>query len=161
MEVVQVQPRDSYLYNIYVPTQGTVIRWSFTTKRNNISFGLFRRREKEPLPNSSDIIFRAQQQPLQKRQMSLASIDIPQADAISIDDDIESTYIQHQNNHHSTRPRSKSVATVKLKESGLEEIIPIQHTQSCNQKVQGTYKVEEPGNYVLVFGKPSFFLFIH
>lgn len=79
MEVVQVQPRDSYLYNIYVPTQGTVIRWSFTTKRNNISFGLFRRREKEPLPNSSDIIFRAQQQPLQKRQMSLASIDIPQA----------------------------------------------------------------------------------
>lgn len=72
MEVVQVQPRDSYLHNIYVASKGTVIRWSFTTKRNNISFGLYRRKEKEALPNSSDIIFRAQQQ-LQKRQMSIPS----------------------------------------------------------------------------------------
>jgi hypothetical protein len=72
MEVVQVQPRDSYLHNIYVPARGTVIRWSFTTKRNNISFGLYRRKGKEPLPNSSDIILRAQQQ-LQKRQMSIPS----------------------------------------------------------------------------------------
>lgn len=72
MEVVQVQPRDSYLHNIYVPTRGIVIRWSFTTKRNNISFGLYRRKGKEPLPNSSDIMFRAQQQ-MQKRQMSIPS----------------------------------------------------------------------------------------
>lgn len=149
MEVVQVQPRDSYLYNIYVPTKGTVIRWSFTTKRNNISFGLFRRKEKEPLPNSSDIIFRAQHQPLQKRQMSVASIETSHADIISIDDDIEATYVNHSN--HNNRPRSKSVATTKLKESGLEEIIPIQHTQSCDHKIQGTYSVEDPGNYVLVF----------
>lgn len=70
MEVVQVQPRDSYSHNIYVPTRGTAIRWSFTTKKNNISFGLYRRKGKEPLPNSSDILFRAQQQ-LQKRQMSI------------------------------------------------------------------------------------------
>ena len=72
MEVVQVQPRDSYLHNIYVATKGTVIRWSFTTKKNNISFGVFRRKEKEPLPNSSDIIFRAQQHS-QKRQLSIPS----------------------------------------------------------------------------------------
>ncbi|CAO3687459.1 unnamed protein product [Rhizopus stolonifer] len=149
MEVVQVQPRDSYLYNIYVPTKGTVIRWSFTTKRNNISFGLFRRKEKEPLPNSSDIIFRAQHQPLQKRHMSIVSIDSSH-EVISIDDDIEATYA-NQNNHHNNRPRSKSVATTKLKESGLEEIIPIQHFQSSSQKVQGTYEVESPGNFVLVF----------
>lgn len=72
MEVVQVQPRDSYLHNIYVPTKDTVIKWSFTTKRNNISFGIFRRKEKEPLPNSSDILFRTQHQ-AKKRQMSLTS----------------------------------------------------------------------------------------
>lgn len=71
-------------------------------------------------------------------------------DVISIDDDIEATYVNH--NNHTNRPRSKSVATTKLKESGLEEIIPIQHTQSCDHKIQGTYSVEDPGNYVLVFG---------
>ena len=69
MEVVQVQPRDSYLHYIYVPTKGTAIRWSFTTKRNNISFGVYRRRGQAPLPSSSEIIFRAQQQ-LQQRQLS-------------------------------------------------------------------------------------------
>ncbi|KAI9249306.1 Oxysterol-binding protein-domain-containing protein [Sporodiniella umbellata] len=149
MEVVQVQPRDSYLYNIYVPTKGTAIRWSFTTRRNNISFGIFRRKEKEPLPNSSDIVFRAQHQPLQKRQMSVVSIE-SNHDVISIDDDIEATYAT-QNSQHTNRPRSKSVATVKLKEGGLDEIVPIQNFQSSSQKIEGTYEVESPGNYVLVF----------
>lgn len=73
MEVVQVQPRDSYLHYIYVPTKGTAIRWSFTTKRHNISFVLYRRRGQAPLPSSSDLIFRAQQQ-LQQRQMSAGEL---------------------------------------------------------------------------------------
>lgn len=74
------------------------------------------------------------------------------------DDDIESNYVQsssqsiHSQHNTPSRPRSKSVATIKLKERGLDEIIPIQHAQSCDQKVEGTYLVEEPGNYVLVFG---------
>ncbi|KAK4520906.1 uncharacterized protein ATC70_006789 [Mucor velutinosus] len=165
MEVVQVQPRDSYLHNIYVPTKGTVIRWSFTTKKNNIAFGLFRRKEREPLPNSSEIVFRAQQQ-LQKRQMSFpsdvgANRNNSQESTSTVgDDDIESNYIhssnqsihsQNNSSHHSTRPRSKSVATIKLKDSGMDEIIPIQHAQSSDQKVEGTFVVDEPGNYVLVF----------
>ena len=62
MEVVQVQPRDSYLHYIYVPSKGTAIRWSFTTRRNNIAFGVYRRRGQAPLPSSSEIIFHAQQQ---------------------------------------------------------------------------------------------------
>jgi len=45
------------------------------------------------------------------------------------------------------------VATIKLKDSGMDEIIPIQHAQSSDQKVEGTFVVDEPGNYVLVFGK--------
>lgn len=52
-----------------------------------------------------------------------------------------------------SRPRAKSVASVKLKEQGLDEIIPIQHMNSSNTKVVGSHVVEEPGNYVLVFGK--------
>ncbi|KAI7905818.1 Oxysterol-binding protein-domain-containing protein [Cokeromyces recurvatus] len=153
MEVVQVQPRDSYLHNIYVPSKGTVIKWSFTTKRNNIAFGLFRRKGKDPLPNSSDILFRAQHQ---KRQMSIP-FELGVKGSITIgDDDIESNYVQSSNQStynqtNVTRPRSKSVATLKLKEVGMDEIIPIHHAQSSDQKVEGTYVVEEPGNYVLVF----------
>lgn len=76
-----------------------------------------------------------------------------------VEDDIENNYIHsssqsiHSQTSPSSRPRSKSVATVKLKEVGLDEIIPIQHAQSSDHKVEGTYVVEDPGNYVLVFGK--------
>ncbi|KAI9482535.1 Oxysterol-binding protein-domain-containing protein [Zychaea mexicana] len=50
--------------------------------------------------------------------------------------------------------RSKSVklASVKLKEQeDLTEVLPIQHCVSANVKVEGSYVVQEPGNYILVF----------
>ncbi|KAI8983597.1 hypothetical protein BDB01DRAFT_130800 [Pilobolus umbonatus] len=149
MEVVQVQPRDSYLHNIYIPTTGTVIRWTFTTKKNNISFGLYRRKGKDPLPNSSETILRVKQQ-LQKRQMSFSIGET----AVKHEHGLVSTNSTQTSSTQSTtnRPRSKSFATAKLKERGLDEIIPIQHTHSCDQKVEGSYVVDEPGNYVLVFG---------
>lgn len=62
MEVIQVQPRDFYLHYIYVPVKGTSIRWTFTTKKNNIAFGLYRRLGLTPLPSTSDIVLKAQQQ---------------------------------------------------------------------------------------------------
>lgn len=82
-------------------------------------------------------------------------------DEVTVEDDNESANYHssalsihsQQNGISASRPRSKSVATIKLKEHGLDEIIPIQHTQSRDHKVEGTYSVEEPGNYVLVFGK--------
>ncbi|RCH86250.1 hypothetical protein CU098_000895, partial [Rhizopus stolonifer] len=144
MEVVQVQPRDAYLHNIYVPATGTVIRWSFTTKKNNISFGLFRRKGKGPLPNSSEIVFHAQQQ---KKQASVPS-GLGVRHSIQEDDDSVQSIHQALSPN---RPRSKSVAASKLKDGGMDEIIPIQHAQSSDQKVEGTYVVDEPGNYVLVF----------
>jgi hypothetical protein len=70
MEVVQVQPRDSYLHYLYC-SKNTVLRWSFTTKRNNISFGLFRRRGKDPLPSTSAMVMRAKPQKKQMSSMSL------------------------------------------------------------------------------------------
>ncbi|KAI8373304.1 Oxysterol-binding protein-domain-containing protein [Blakeslea trispora] len=151
MEVVQVQPRDAHLHNIYVPTKGTVLRWSFTTKKNNISFGLFRRKGKEPLPNSSDIIFRAQQ--LQKKQMPASTDQLVRPATIQEDDHdtTDSNKSIHNQPISPNRPRSKSVAASKLKDGGMEEIIPVQHAQSSDQKVEGTFVVDEPGNYVLVF----------
>lgn len=183
MEVVQVQPRDTYLHYIYVPTKGTAIRWSFTTKRNNISFGLYRRRGQAPLPSSSDIIFHAQQR-LQQRQLSAGELlpadgqlrkqhgelffslsaflsrDTEGAGRLTLDSFVDDEHPEPEvagnrmvGNGHGARPRAKSVASIKLKEQGLDEILPIQHMNSSQTKVEGSYRVEEPGNYVLVFGE--------
>lgn len=43
MEIIQVQPKDFYLHYVYVPTKDTIIRWTFTTRKNNIAFGLYRK----------------------------------------------------------------------------------------------------------------------
>lgn len=49
MEIIQVQPRDFYLHYIYVPTKETTIKWAFTTRKNNIAFGLYRKTSQSPL----------------------------------------------------------------------------------------------------------------
>ncbi|KAI8388923.1 Oxysterol-binding protein-domain-containing protein [Radiomyces spectabilis] len=157
MEVVQVQPRDSYLHYVYVPSRNTCIRWSFTTKNKNIGFGLYRRKGTS-LPSSSNIIFRAHQ-PVEQRQLTAPPRDLYNAEQDDAEnscaDDLpacnESLY--SNNNAAYNRPRAKSVASIQLKEQGLDEILPIYRTNSSNTKIEGSYTVDEPGNYVLVFGK--------
>ncbi|KAI8071203.1 Oxysterol-binding protein-domain-containing protein [Gongronella butleri] len=150
MEVLQVQPRDTYLHYVYVPTKNTSIQWSFTTKRNNIQFGVYKRHGQEPLPSSSEVYFRSHA----VRQASLpagellargASESGMASSAVSTHSGLSVT------NSSSSRPRAKSMASVKLREQGFSEIIPIQHTNSSQTKIEGSLVVPEPGNYVLVF----------
>ncbi|KAI8888378.1 hypothetical protein K501DRAFT_24691 [Backusella circina FSU 941] len=86
----------------------------------------------------------------QKRQMSTMSLLDQDNESINGANSISSQY--------TSRPRSKSTAAHKLIEGGMDEIIPIQHTHSSNHKIEGQYQVDEPGNYVLVFGKVSYFV---
>ncbi|KAF7726191.1 hypothetical protein EC973_008989 [Apophysomyces ossiformis] len=144
MEVVQVQPRDSYLHYVHVPAKGMTIRWSFTTKRKNIAFGLFQRLGTTRLQSSSDIVFPQWQQ---QRQLSLPNVDgqdpsdddKPSADTLSVAS-------------RRRRPRAKSTASNKLRgQDDFVEIIPIDHCNSADVKVEGSYVVRQPGNFVLVF----------
>ncbi|KAI7905217.1 Oxysterol-binding protein-domain-containing protein [Cokeromyces recurvatus] len=51
-----------------------------------------------------------------------------------------------------SRSRSKSIASEKLKERvDLVEIIPIEYINSAKTKIEGSYTVHDPGNYILVF----------
>lgn len=51
------------------------------------------------------------------------------------------------------KPRSKSLVSEKLEEMNeWTELIPIEHVNSVKTKVEGSYTVESPGHYVLVFG---------
>ncbi|KAL0144932.1 Oxysterol-binding protein-domain-containing protein [Mucor lusitanicus] len=142
MEVVQVQPRDFYLHYIYVPVKGTTIRWTFTTKKNNIAFGLYRRLGHTPLPSSSDIVLKAQQ---------ARSDQLLKAYPLSKKTEDDDSLLHDSSSHH-TRARSKSIASEKLKEKNdWVELIPIEHVNSVKAKVEGSYTVCDSGNYILVF----------
>ncbi|KAI8984223.1 Oxysterol-binding protein-domain-containing protein [Mycotypha africana] len=140
MEVVQVQPRDFYLHYIYVPTKGTAIRWSFTTSKNNIAFGLYQRLGHTPLPSSSDIVLKAHQC---REQLKPYALTKKTEDETSSVNSVATTH---------SRPRSKSVASEKLKErEDWVELVPIEYVNSVKTKVEGSYTVQESGNYILVF----------
>ncbi|KAL9537681.1 hypothetical protein MBANPS3_011556 [Mucor bainieri] len=142
MEVVQVQPRDFYLHYIYVPVKGTTIRWTFTTKKNNIAFGLYQRLGHTPLPSSSDIVLKAQQA---RSDQLLKAYPLSKK---TEDDDA----LLHDSASHHTRARSKSIASEKLREKNdWVELIPIEHVNSVKAKVEGSYTVHDSGNYILVF----------
>ncbi|KAG9288503.1 hypothetical protein G9A89_015709 [Geosiphon pyriformis] len=53
MQEVEVSPRDCFIHYLYV-TQGKNISWSFSTKKKNISFGLFQKTI--PTPINSNIL---------------------------------------------------------------------------------------------------------
>ncbi|CAG8452419.1 12537_t:CDS:1 [Ambispora gerdemannii] len=56
MQEVEVAPRDVFKHYINVP-QGNTITWQFSTKKKNISFGLFQRTPS--LPSTANSIFNA------------------------------------------------------------------------------------------------------
>ncbi|KAI7886434.1 hypothetical protein K492DRAFT_233447 [Lichtheimia hyalospora FSU 10163] len=173
MEVVQVQPRDSYLHYIYVGAKDTTICWSFTTKRKSIAFGLYRRLGSARLPSSSEFIFQAQQEQ-QQRRISVATETFPQQQVVTSTGEqqqqhkrsnslseyhksglhhlLHSKRISNGTPSRANKGAKSSMASIKLKEQeDLIEVIPIQHCTSANIKVEGNYTVNIPGNYILVF----------
>ncbi|KAI9032632.1 Oxysterol-binding protein-domain-containing protein [Phycomyces nitens] len=166
MEVVQVQPRDTYLHYVHVPTKGMSIHWTFTTKRKNIAFGLYKRIHDPPHLATQPVMR------LQKPNQTTTHTEFRTPSTLSSNHSLmtnssqktESPSDDDRSNFFDTdpsatsanppthRPRSKSLAKDKLKEKGeLEEIIPIEHYNSSSNKTSGSFVVQEPGYYVLVF----------
>lgn len=57
---------------------------------------------------------------------------------------------------HSSRNRRKSssaISVINLLDNDFVELIPIDQVNSSKESITGSYLAEEPGNYVLIFGK--------
>src|SRR5439155_24483737 len=54
MQEVEIAPRDVYIYHIHVPKDKT-ISWWFSTKKKNISFGLYLRIPPAPSTTSTPV----------------------------------------------------------------------------------------------------------
>lgn len=142
MEIIQVQPRDFYLHYVYVPTKETIIKWTFTTRKNNIAFGLYRQTSQSsltPLPHTYSTKKRGnKKKAVNKNNNTEKHIFI---------------YFYIDTNIAHKRSRSKLLASEKLREMNeWTELIPIEQVNSVKTKVEGSYTVESPGHYILVFG---------
>lgn len=173
MEVVNVQPRDIYIHYIYVPDKSTTIRWWFSTKRHNIAFGLYRTANQAQIP-PSDVLFQTEDN---SRVSSSPATGVRSVNAGGngnatgtsiVNTSSRRPTLTHEDSNNSSdglaegstlhtssasiRSRRKSVASQKLADN-MDEVLPIEHCNSADNKVSGQYVVEEPGSYALVFGK--------
>lgn len=229
-----MQPRDIYLHYIHVNKPGKSILWWFSTKKKNISFGLYQRKPATALesilhpidtqipysqaipinvpvhPNSpipaaststsrpntsqpstpSNTHFFPSHSPTMSHSFtstfpafvrkgsrnsiqSLGSIDfnLPRI-SVETDDESMHEYFEQGQNPTSGGPsmspgpfptpgsgstgaksRRKSNAAIKLKDPSLVEVVPLEHHSSSTNTIKGSFLVEEPGTYALVFGR--------
>ncbi|CAG8526858.1 2634_t:CDS:2 [Dentiscutata heterogama] len=178
MQEVEVPPRDIFVHYINVPT-GKTITWSFSTKKKNISFGLYQRKAtgnnsiaassptgtfKEEGSNLSSIkhtIITPKSSTKSNYSVSLkskASLETikPEDNDESNEGDVGSTLADSNSVSVNDLPvanrgRKKAGSTLIIKDPDLKEILPIEHYNSALNTIKGSYKVTEEGTYCLCF----------
>ncbi|KAI8066541.1 Oxysterol-binding protein-domain-containing protein [Gongronella butleri] len=148
MPEIQIQARDAYEHHLYVKQPGATIHWSFSTKKNNISFGLF---YSPGLPLTLGNADASSYAPSAlSRQVSQRSTVAGTTTAL----DHAAAPRQHPQLELAQR-RRKSSAVSHLLQRDFTEIIPVTHVQSSEKVIQGSHVVSEAGNFVLMFDNTS------
>ncbi|CAG8646931.1 20195_t:CDS:2, partial [Cetraspora pellucida] len=176
MQEVEVPPRDIFVHYINVPIGKTII-WSFSTKKKNISFGLYQRKSTIATSGStgtfkeeggslfSTSIKHTVTTPKSstkstysvslKSKNSLETIKVEDNDD-SNEGDVGSTLVDSNSASINdppvtTRGRKRAGSTLIIKDPDLKEILPIEHYNSALNTIKGSYKVTEEGIYCLCF----------
>ncbi|KAK9766384.1 Oxysterol-binding protein 3 [Basidiobolus ranarum] len=160
MQEVEVPPRDIFQHYIYVDQKGKNLLWYFSTKRKNISFGLYYR--KQTVASSSDLFVAssanlAAPNPRNVNITTGSSTSIPNSNSSEIvdyeigDDDTSICSLQDSYNPIPKTIRKSSSIFLTSKDPNLTEIIPVGHYESSKATIKGSYLVQEPGTYVLCF----------
>ncbi|CAG8706985.1 15842_t:CDS:2 [Dentiscutata erythropus] len=173
MQEVEILPRDVYIHYLNVP-KGKVILWWFSTKKKNISFGLFQRKDHIVTPRNvfiaapnaaeayQDVNLTGQisptKTPISEHRPSSKSLASSLKSRNSIDtcqteenDDINEDDTNSTLNSLQSRGRKKSVSAQIAKDPSLKEILPIEHYNSATTTIKGSYKATEEGTYCLCF----------
>ncbi|KAF0424583.1 Oxysterol-binding protein-domain-containing protein [Gigaspora margarita] len=165
MQEVEVPPRDIFVHYINVPT-GKTITWSFSTKKKNISFGLYQRKttgNKVTVTSSPTGTFKEESSYIKHsvitpKSSTKSSYSVSLKSKASIEtlkleenDDSNEGDVSVSDLPVASRGRKKAGSTLIIKDPDLKEILPIQHYNSALNTIKGSYKVTEEGTYCLCF----------
>ncbi|KAF9165251.1 hypothetical protein BGX20_000669 [Mortierella sp. AD010] len=181
MQEIEVPPRDVFQHYVHVDQPDKTLVWWFSTKRKNISFGLFFRKSAPNQLRSNTLapsLSNAIPDPIHSRSNNTSHSQgasnggqyardgilsssptksshyaSSKASAYSSDEDDHSDglSINQPNQAHSSRPSRRKKTVAKFKDPDLIEILPIQHYNSSAGTIRGKHVIKEQGTYVLVF----------
>ncbi|KAF9437806.1 hypothetical protein BGZ76_011048 [Entomortierella beljakovae] len=178
MQEIEVPPRDVFQHYVHVDQADKTLVWWFSTKKKNISFGLFFRKSSpaqlrsntlapsissgSPTSGKAESIHSnahgitgnvLSTSPVKSSHISnyaSSKASIESSDEEDASEMGDGASINQQGG--STQPSARRKKTVaKFKDPDLIEIIPIQHYHSSSGTIRGEYTVKEEGTYVLVF----------
>ncbi|KAL1921926.1 uncharacterized protein VTP21DRAFT_10568 [Calcarisporiella thermophila] len=150
MQQVEVLPGDIFQYHIQA-LQGSTLQWWFSTKRKNISFGLYKL---GPPKSSSHSLASTTSRRNSRIINGLQALNINSSAAStanhSVTTEEDDANGVSQEKREQGRPK-KSIAPAKLANADLVEVLPILHYESAVNTIKGQYEVDEDGTYVLCF----------
>jgi hypothetical protein len=182
MQEIEVPPRDSFKYYVQVEGAPKTIMWNFSTKRKNISFGLYYQFEEHGSNgNTSQGLSSSTSSPhngataspkveghvRNTSDNSSKSVGSPPASRRRLKfghSEKSSSPTDHNADSNSSPEGPSSAVSSKsnafsvkgrslLNRDGyLEEVVPVRRYESCKATIKGQKTVTKNGVYVLLFG---------
>ncbi|KAJ3274775.1 hypothetical protein HDV01_001978 [Terramyces sp. JEL0728] len=154
MQEVTVKQRSTFTHYITVDSPGKEICWNFCTRKKNISFGLFKKETDLPLSrlntfggsltNISSSIQSTPPPPISPPRQSMVEKN-SRMSVLNSQQSAPNIELNQISSHTKSRSRDSNL------DKQLTEILPIAHYESSKLTIKGTYLVQEPGTFVLVF----------
>jgi hypothetical protein len=152
MQEVTIRPRSVFSHSVTIDAPGKELCWNFFTRKKNLSFGLFKKEELNR-PRKMTMVTGSHGE--------IGSSVVQPGPYLQITDPIPRyTSTSSVNSVEQTSSATSAMTTVKPKgrESRVQvdppdsvPILPIAHYESSKITIKGSYFVQEPGTYILVF----------
>ncbi|KAJ1968953.1 Oxysterol-binding protein 3 [Dispira parvispora] len=181
MQEIEIPPKDLHFHYVRIDIVNQKILWWFSTKRKNVSFGLFYKQTPEPLPGGVIVAETAEGLPVSRRQSMMhaqkhatnalterlgSGTETSQSSAgshlttgtVSLKSAPEAFHQEGLGHGNAAtlpsrrqKARASSTAYAAAKLLGLVEVLPIEHYESSKATIRGEYIAPKPGTYVLCF----------
>ncbi|KAJ1655383.1 Oxysterol-binding protein 3 [Dispira simplex] len=181
MQEIEIPPKDLHFHYVHIDNANQKILWWFSTKRKNVSFGLFYKQTPQPLPGGVIVAETAEGLRTSRRQSMMhaqkqatnsltermgSGAETSQSSTrshltvgtVSLKPPSETFHregLSHGNSatlpSRRQKVRASSTAYATAKLLGLVEVLPIEHYESSKGTIRGEYIAPKSGTYVLCF----------
>ncbi|TPX48710.1 hypothetical protein SeMB42_g01117 [Synchytrium endobioticum] len=150
MQEVTIRQRDSFCHSVLIDRPGQELCWNFRTVRHTVAFGLFKRADN---PGSRRLVSGDPHgNYLLDSTIATSALPTSPQSPTSPSRNLfkQSSFTATQQLPDPPRPRTPK-RTNGWPDPDLHELLPVRSYESSRYTIRGTFQVNEPGTYVLMF----------
>jgi oxysterol-binding protein-related protein 3/6/7 len=154
MQEVTVRQRSVFTHSVTIDTPGKELCWNFFTRKKNISFGLYKKEEGGRLVGKMTVVSGSMQDvgsTVQTNPYLQITDPIPRYVSTSSINSIGPSSSAIATGSQMTTFKKGRDSKVQVDPPDSTPILSIAHYESARVTIKGSYFVQEPGTYILVF----------